>query len=100
MVIFLAIVLSHFIKLDEARFSVLELCINFLKCKVITDLKTPLTKDVVNHNCGFLMVGGESAVFSEEKEASLDMSKDVMLPGEMTFRREALTASTPAAALR
>ena len=28
------------------------------------------------------------------------MSKDVMLPGEMTFRREALTASTPAAALR
>ena len=36
----------------------------------------------------------------EEKEASLDMSKDVMLPGEMTFRREALTASTPAAALR
>ena len=67
---------------------------------MITDLKTPLTKDVVNHNCGFLMVGGESAVFSEEKEASLDMSKDVMLPGEMTFRREALTASTPAAALR
>ena len=98
--IFLAIVLSHFIKLDETRFSVLELCINFLKCKVITDLKTPLTKDVVNHNCGFLMVGSESAVFSEEKEASLDMSKDVMLPGEMTFRREALTASTPAAALR
>ena len=67
---------------------------------MITDLKTPLTKDVVNHNCGFLMVGGESAVFSEEKEASLDMSKDVMLPGEMTFRREALTASTPAPALR
>ena len=68
---------------------------------MITDLKTPLTKDVVTHNCGFLMVGGESAVFSEEeKEASLDMSKDVMLPGEMTFRREALTASTPAAALR
>ena len=67
---------------------------------MITDLKTPLTKDVVNHNCGFLMVGGESAVFSEEKEASLDMSKDVMLPGEMTFRRETFTASTPAAALR
>ena len=28
------------------------------------------------------------------------MSKDVMLPGEMTFRRETFTASTPAAALR